>query len=227
MYPPLRTSMNVTTRRPRTIALAVVLGCCLGFTGAAIAQSSTKDAAKQTKELQKAVQKARESLEKTAKDLKKTLETYNGIMGGKEKNVSSAHKSLAKSVDGLIKDKDKNRGRTEAMQAQVEQFLKSWEADLAKMSNEDLKQASQKRLEDTRTRYGELRTATDETRKEYDTLLASLSEQVKVLGRDMSQEAVAALQGEATKVNDQATGLLKKVEGATAAMKQREQALGK
>jgi uncharacterized membrane-anchored protein YhcB (DUF1043 family) len=227
MHPPLRTSMTVTPRRPRTIALAIAVGCCLGFAGAAIAQSSTKDAAKQTKELQKAVQKARESLEKTAKDLKKTLETYNGIMGGKEKKVSSAHKDLAKSVDGLIKDKDKNRGRTDAMQTQVEQFFKSWEADLAKMGNEDLKQASQKRLEETRTRYGELRTATDETRKEYDTLLASLSEQVKVLGRDMSSEAIAALQGEAKKVNEQSAALLKKVEEATAAMKQREQALGK
>ena len=170
-----------------------------GEATAAAARDSSKDAA----DLQKKADAAKKSVEETRTQLNEALGAYNGIVQGQDKDPRSSHKKLAKILDDVMKKRASNAGLWDQMQAKSADFFKAWETELGTITTESIRQVSQQRLDAAKARYEKLSTNLTAAREEYSKFLTNFQEQVTLMGRDLSPEAIAGLQAPAAELNAQ------------------------
>ena len=184
-------------------ALMVGLGA-----GPILAQGPPADAAgdssKAAADLQKKADAAKKSVEKTKAELNESLALYNGIIQGQEKDPRGAHKKLAKLLEGIQKERTSRAALWDQMQAKSATFFKGWEDEIAKYTSDSIRQVSQQRLDAAKTRYEKMSQALTGAREQYSQFLTNFQDQVTLMGRDLSPEAIAALQGPAAELNAQA-----------------------
>jgi len=190
------------------VAMALMAGLAAGPVLAQEATASAaRDASKDAADLQKKADAAKKSVEETRTQLNEALGLYNGIVQGQEKDPRNAHKKLAKILDGVVTKRASNAGAWDQMQAKSVDFFKAWEAELGTISTESIRQVSQQRLDAARGRYEKMSTSLTAAREEYTKFLTNFQDQVTLMGRDLSPEAIAGLQAPATELNAQAEAL--------------------
>jgi hypothetical protein len=165
---------------------------------------AARDSSKEAADLQKKADAAKKSVEKTKEQLNQSLALYNGIIQGQEKDPRGAHQKLAKLLEGIQKDRASRAGVWDQMQAKSASFFKGWEAEIAKYTNDSIRQVSQQRLDAAKARYDKMSEALKGAREQYGQFLTNFQDQVTLMGRDLSPEAIAALQGPASELNAQA-----------------------
>jgi uncharacterized protein YhaN len=122
----------------KTFALGAVL--------ALAAIVSAQEGVKQTERLIKLAEDTAKQIGETKVELQKTLETYNTLVRGGSGDAKKLYNDLRKAVDRCEKKREGVRKRSADMEQEAHTFFEEWTASLAGISNEDLKQRSQTRL---------------------------------------------------------------------------------
>ena len=201
------------TRRMSEGISAVVLAAALAaFTiDPVMAQSG---AGKDTKKLQATVEKARKSLEVAVVQVKETMALYSSLFEPDVKKPESIYKKLEKGIEECDKVAKDARKSVDSMEKDLKDFYVGWEEEIAAFTSESMKERGQQSLDKVRSRYERFDAALADASGLYGPFIATLRDHALFLGRDLSPDALAALQEDATKLNDDAGQLYAKVDEA-------------
>lgn len=188
-------------------AVALMAGLAAGPARAEVASAAALDSSRKAADLQKKADEAKKSIENTRTELNEALGLYNLIVQGQEKDPRSAHKKLAKILDGIQKERSSRAALWDQMQAKSADFFKGWEAEIGTYTSDSIRQVSQQRLDAAKARYEKMSEALTGARELYSQFLTSFQDQVTLMGRDLGPETIAALQAPAQELNAQAEAL--------------------
>jgi len=203
---------------PVRAALIVISVCCL--LAAPVAQAQSKKSAKQTASLEKAGEASKAAVQDVLASLGSLLAGYNGIINGEAKDNQKAYKKLVGDLNGTQKKIDASKKQLAALGKEADKFFKAWEQDLASISSDSLREKSAGRMKVAQQNYASLGETLTAAGQEFTPVIQNLNDQILYLGRDLSPEAIADLEDEATELNQQA-------EAATAKVKQMLETAGK
>lgn len=132
-----------------------------------------------------------------------------------------------KSYAALITDVERSEKQAATLLESVtpmtdsaETVFRRWTGDLESFGNTRLRQRSQARLEETRTRYLAVVRAAQAAQIAYDAFNADLGDHALFLGHDLNASAVAALRPEVTVLEEQIAELDRRFESCAAAAKE-------
>jgi len=189
--------------------------------GSALAYPSK--AARDAKRLADAGQAAEQSMQGLVDHVRQMLGNYQALRDGNVRDPESAYKRLARELrDARGKLVASDRSVDEVSQ-KAEAYFAGWESELEGYRSDDLRQKSGERLASMRERYATLVDSLREASDAFIPLFDSLDDQLLFLGRDLSPEAIAAvdpdaeaLHREAGDVFDRVETLMAKAEGVEA-----------
>ena len=205
--------MGRKSNRSRMIGAAAVLTAALIAIGAAptMAQSG---AGKDTKKIKAKVEDAHAAIGEAESQVKETMTLYNALFEETKGGPEKTHKKLSKSVEGLEKAAEKASKSVESMRKDLEKFYAIWEEELAAFSSESMKQRAQKGLDDVKARFTRFDTALQGASDLYQPFIASLKDQVTLLGLDLSPATLSSLKEEAATLNETAEALYARIDEA-------------
>lgn len=156
-------------------------------------------------------------------DQEKAKEQFRTAMERFREVVNVPDSDLRKAYDRLNTELGRSESRAKAVTDRIASIetvagdlFKEWEAELAQYSNANLKEASQRQLNETRSRYGQLISAMKRAESKMEPVLVAFRDHVLFLKHNLNAQAVAALQGEVTSLESDIGSLVRDMEAAIA-----------
>jgi uncharacterized membrane-anchored protein YhcB (DUF1043 family) len=177
-----------------------------------VTAAAAMDSSKAAANLQKKADEVKKQVEKTRTQVNDSLALYNGIVQGQEKDPRKAHQKLSKTLADIQKERQTRAASWDQLQAKSQEFFKGWEGEISKYTSDSIRQVSQQRLDAAKARFDKMSEALKGARETYGQFLTNFQDQVALMGRDLSPEAIAALQGPAAELNAQAETLKAKAQ---------------
>ncbi len=160
------------------------------------------------------VENARNAQEEAKEQFSSALEKFSSVLnfqGGKIQEV----------YDDLSAELKRSESKAEAVHTRVadvedvaEALFDEWEAELAQYNNERLRQASKRKLADTKRRYSKMIGVMKKAAASIDPVLAAFKDQVLFLKHNLNAKAVASIQGEVASVQTDIGHLIKEMEAS-------------
>ena len=139
--------------------------------------------------------------------------------------ADDTYKKLVKSLEKSEKVAGKTRERVEKMQGQADKVFSAWTQELDSYENEQLKDLGMQRLDASKQRYGVMIERMESASEAYRPLVSSLHDQIKLMGFDLSPEAMGALQGPAEELNAMSVELFARIDAVLNQEQQDEAAI--
>jgi hypothetical protein len=162
------------------------------------------------------VKSARDSQEEAKQQFANALEQFKSVVSVKGGALESKYNKLNAALQKSEAEAREVHDRVAAVEDVSEALFKEWKAELKQYSDENLKKASQQKLEQTRTRYGQLIAAMKKAEVSIEPVLKPLRDQVLFLKHNLNAEAIASLGGELTVVQNNVSRLIQDMESAIA-----------
>lgn len=214
-------ALPVFQARPK-LALVTLIGTVLLLCNSnAVAQAGSKESQK----FLDYSQDAREALVDAKSQLASTVALYNSLIAGEAEKPESTYKKLIKALEKSEKVAGKTRDRVDKMQNQADKVFSAWTQELESYENEQLKEVGIQRLDAAKQRYGVMIERMESAGEAYSPLVSSLHDQIKLMGFDLSPDAMSALQGPAQELNAMAEELFARVDAVLNQEQQDEAAI--
>jgi hypothetical protein len=207
--------------RPKLALIAVMGTALLLCYGDAVAQAGSKESQK----FLDYSQDARNALVDAKSELASTVALYNSLIAGETEKPESTYKKLIKALDKSEKVAGKTRDRVEKMQGQADIVFTAWSQELESYENEQLKELGTQRLDASKQQYDAMIERMASAGDAYTPLVSSLHDQVKLMGFDLSPEAMSTLQGPAQELNAMAEELFARIDAVVNQEQQDEAAI--
>lgn len=185
--------------------------------GTVVAAAAADDGHKRTDELIERIDETVKEMREGRKRVVKTLAAYHEVFSREEKHRRSAYKDLVKSLDKQEERSKKLRERFKQLEKTAEKYFKKWNKSLKDIKKGELRDRSAARLEETRKRYHQLIRAGEEAQEGFRPVVEGLEDQVVYLGHDLNQTSVESLEGDRARINDEARGLMARIDSFAAA----------
>jgi hypothetical protein len=194
--------------------IPVVLVCLsVSLVPVAVLAQSKKNA-KESEKFRTQGDQARKSVEKTRDQLQKTVEAYDALMGAEEKKLQASHKKLTQEIAKSEKMVQDGRKQITAFQETAEGFFALWGEQTGAISNEAIRNASEKRLEAAKAGFQNMSSSLVAAREAYEPFMASLTEQATLLTQDLSPGTIEVLRNDvAPDLHAKAETLFASIEG--------------
>jgi len=141
------------------------------------------------------VQKARDSQESAKVQFTDALEQFRSVVKIDGGNLAAKYDKLKSELDSSQARADDVSKRIESVKAVSDALFKEWESELDQYQNPDLRQASERELQNTRTRYDQLIAAMERAESKMKPVLVAFNDQVLFLKHNLNARAIASLQG--------------------------------
>ena len=151
-------------------------------------------------------------IEETEKQLQGTLNIYNSIVDSTTTDAKKAYRDLVNAVERCERLAEDTRKNSALMEQEAHNHFAEWTSNLKGISNENLRKRSQDRLNEIRLQYSEILHSGRSARTEFDTFVDALRDQIVYLGYDLNPTAVASLEKDAVKINEQARALFEMID---------------
>ena len=174
----------------------------------AFGQAGSKDAQK----FQASVEDAREDIEKARVEIDNTMGIYNGIVNTEVDDPEKAYKSLTKEISKSEKAWKTAGSSFDKMGKAGDKLFSGWQKEVDAITNEQMKQISMGRLEDATAKNQKMTGKIEAAQAAYEPFMSSLKDQALFMGRDLSPEAIEALQPLAEELNTSAATLLASID---------------
>ena len=194
-------------KRPN-INLSVLATILVLFSGNAIGQAGGKESQK----FEDYRDDARETLTDTKVQLESTVALYNSLLNAEAEKPESTYKDLTsatKKSEKLWASYGKDEGK---MQKQANKMFANWQEEINAYGNEQMKQLAAERLEVAKMDYDRMVERMKTTGEVYTPFMTSLNDQLVFMSRDLSPEAMVALQPVAQELNTMAGDLFTNIE---------------
>ena len=214
-------ALPVFQARPKLALITFIGTVLLLCNSSAVAQAGSKESQK----FLDYSQDARDTLIDAQSELASTVALYNTLVAGEAEKPESTYKKLVKSLEKSEKVAGKTRERVEKMQGQADKVFSAWTQELESYENEQLKELGMQRLDASKQRYGVMIERMQSASEAYRPLVSSLHDQIKLMGFDLSPEAMSALQGPAEELNAMSVELSARIDAVLNQEQQDEAAI--
>lgn len=162
------------------------------------------------------VQDARDAQEEAKEEFKSTLEQFKSVV-----NIDGG--ALEEKYDLLNDAYEGSKSKSEAVKKRIDSVEKvsgalfaEWESELTQYTNKSLRQASKRKLDQTRRHYAQLIRAMKRAEKKIRPVLSAFYDQVLFLKHNLNARAISSLQNEFRSIESDVASLIREMESSIA-----------
>lgn len=158
------------------------------------------------------------------KDALTRLKELTGFEGGK---LEKEYRSLQSNYDDAASRVTAVHKRIKDVETIAQDLFAEWEKENGQIQTESLRRTSRQQLNETRIRYDQMLAALKDAEGSMDPVLGKLHDYVLALKHSLNAQAVASLQGESIKIQDDISKLLAEMNASIARADEFVQAMPK
>ena len=162
------------------------------------------------------VEDARDSQEAAKQQFASALEQFGSVVNYKGGELETKYKQLSNELDTSKSRAKTVRKHISEVEDVSKALFKEWEAELDQYSSENLRQSSEQKLLQTRTRCSRLINAMKRAEAKMAPVLTVFNDQVLFLKHNLNAQAIASLQDELVSVEADIASLIKEMEASIA-----------
>lgn len=155
------------------------------------------------------VEDARDSQSETRENLVSAYEQLSQLVGHDGGELEAKYKRLNKDVERSRESVEELDERLESIDRVSEDLFEEWEAELELYNNSTLRAEQEKNLAQSRKQFRKMRDRMQVARNRVDPVMAVLNDNVLYLKHSLNAQAVAALRGEASKLEGEVEALIR------------------
>jgi DNA repair exonuclease SbcCD ATPase subunit len=160
------------------------------------------------------VESARDAQSHAQEQFKSALEQFQAVFQIQESDLKAAYEKLNAHYEDSEDAAKRVSERIDKVESVAEALFKEWEEELALYQRSDLREASQKKLKDTQTRYSQMLASMQRAEKSMEPVLLSLRDNVLFLKHNLNAQAIGSLRTEFTTLKGEIDGLIKSMNEA-------------
>jgi hypothetical protein len=158
--------------------------------------------------LAKRVTAARDEQKATQQEFKDALTRLKEMTGFEGGKLESEYRKLQSNYDDAAARVAAVHKRIKDVETVAHDLFSEWEKENAQIQTESLRRTSREQLNETRVRYDQMLGALKDAEGSMDPVLSKLHDYVLALKHSLNAQAVASLQGESVKIQDDINRLL-------------------
>ncbi len=155
------------------------------------------------------VEDARDSQSETRENLVSAYEELSALVGHDGGELEKSYKRLSKEVERSRDSTEELDDRLESIDRVSEDLFEEWESELALYNNQTLRAEQEKKLAESRSQFRKMRDRMQIARNRVDPVMAVLNDNVLYLKHSLNAQAVAALRGQATRLEGEVDALIR------------------
>ena len=160
------------------------------------------------------VEAAQKSQEQTKEQFRSALEQFRSVVNFDGGKLEDRYETLKTELEGSERQADKVRERISAVESVATALFREWKNELDQYHNDALRRESERKLELTEERYGQLIRAMKKAESKLDPVLNPLRDQVLFLKHNLNARAVSSLQSELGEVESNVDRLVADLESS-------------
>jgi hypothetical protein len=152
-------------------------------------------------QLAKSMQEVRDETAKTSMQLVTTLGALNGLTQKTEGDLRPAYSAFAEAVTNTVSAAAITAARAKWMDGDGQQYFKEWQDTITSIANESLRKKSQKRLEEVRADFDEVKKELKDASAKFKPFLSDLSDIQKTVAMDVTSAGVKSVRSSVRSAN--------------------------
>ncbi len=189
------------------LCFALLVGC----------QSGGKtEGQKQLDRLDSQLENLAQTLQESKQGLQDTIAAHDAVVMNQDGDLPAHFKKFTKGIKGCEASQKEVLETLEQIKATAAPYFAKWQQDLAVISDEDLRERSQERMEATQKRMEEMREQGEKAKVAYEPLLRTLNDHAAYLSNDLNVESASSLSKDSEKLHDNANDFYEVVDKAIA-----------
>ena len=158
------------------------------------------------------VEDARNAQEEAKEQFKSALEEFSSVLGFHGGELQDKYEKLNDAFEDSEKRAEEVSDRIDSVESVAEALFDEWESELTQYSNKNLRQTSQRKLNQTRKQYKQLLGVMKRAEKRIDPVLKVFRDHVLFLKHNLNAKAIASLQSELVSVESNVGRLIRDME---------------
>ena len=160
------------------------------------------------------VEDARDTQQDAKEQFQSALEKFSAVMNFSGGKLEEKYKELKTELERSESKAKAVRKNIEDVEDVSNALFKEWESELSQYSNDNLRRASELKLEQTRLRYSQLIEVMKRAESKIDPVLLAFRDQVLFLKHNLNAQAIASLHDELASVEADIALLIKEMEAS-------------
>ncbi len=145
------------------------------------------------------LQAASTNLNETRVRVDESLQALNSLMSAGGGDLRPAYDTYARSVNAMEASAKEMQARAAAMQEKGTAYFAKWDAEMAQIHNEDIKQRSDARKAEVQKSFTRVSDLYQKTRTEFDPFLSDMKDIRAALGTDLTPGGIESIGSSATR----------------------------
>lgn len=162
------------------------------------------------------VEEARDAQVDAKETFKSALEKFQSVVNVERTDLQDKYDAISSEYDDASEAAAEVTNRINAIEDVAEALFDEWTDELAQYSSRDLRAQSQRKLNDTKRKYGQLMNAMRRAEGKMKPVLSALQDQVLFLKHNLNAQAISSLKGELSSIQGNVTRLVREMEKSIA-----------
>lgn len=162
------------------------------------------------------VEEARDAQVDAKETFKSALEKFQSVVNVERTDLQDKYDAISSEYDDASEAATEVTNRINAIEDVAEALFDEWTDELAQYSSRDLRAQSQRKLNDTKRKYGQLMNAMRRAEGKMKPVLSALQDQVLFLKHNLNAQAISSLKGELSSIQGNVTRLVREMEKSIA-----------
>ncbi|HYE62191.1 MAG TPA: DUF2959 family protein [Phycisphaerales bacterium] len=158
------------------------------------------------------VKEAQEGQEEAKEQFESALDRFSKLVNAPDSDLRKAYNRAKDDFDRSESRANAVRDKVDAVEEVGRDLFNEWERELKEYSTEDARSRSRRQLQETRRRYDQMLAAMKRAEASMDPVLDRFRDAVLSLKHTLNAEAVAALRGTVSDLEDEVESLIKDME---------------
>ncbi|MFC0338341.1 Protein of unknown function [Kushneria avicenniae] len=157
---------------------------------------------------------ARDAQQKADEQFSSALERYQSVVTVPESRLLHAYSDLESDYERSQAAAERVSQRIDAIESVAQALFNEWEGELDQYQNQAYRRQSERELEQTRQRYGEMLDAMHRAEDTMPPVLTAMHDNVLFLKHNLNARAIGALKGEVSQLETQIATLRREMQAS-------------
>lgn len=158
------------------------------------------------------VEKARDDQEEAKEQFTTALEQFKSVVQVDGGELEEKYNKLKRELDRSEDAADDVSGRIDSVESVATALFKEWEGELDDYTNDSLRRASERQLDETRTRYDQMIEVMRKAEATMEPVLSAFRDQVLFLKHNLNARAIASIQDTANDLQSDIEALIQEMQ---------------
>ncbi|WP_341936429.1 DUF2959 domain-containing protein [Marinimicrobium sp. C2-29] len=148
------------------------------------------------------VEEARDAQKDGQEQFESALAQFKSVVSVDGGELEKTYNTLNREYEDSFDSAEEIRKRIDSVESVAEDLFDEWEEELDRYSSDTLRRDSERKLESTRQQYSQLIGLMRVSEERLDPVLQAMEDQVLFLKHNLNTQAIASLQEEAVRIDD-------------------------